>query len=141
LRRKLVGTWAVDSFGNDTAADWAWNLEQAKDLSLVERTLDKAIVSEDAYLEALEAVEAIAATEVIARLQGNWGRRSPYSEPVDKWVEANKFSPSADLVRKAHRFLDRVVGSNSELDELWRESAEHSGWLASVAELRSRVHA
>lgn len=31
-----MGTWAVGSFGNDDAADWAFGLKNVKDLSLVE---------------------------------------------------------------------------------------------------------
>ncbi len=30
-----MGAWAVDSFGNDTACDWAYGLEEVSDLSLV----------------------------------------------------------------------------------------------------------
>lgn len=136
-----MGTWAVDSFGNDDAADWAFGLEEAKDLSLVETTLDKTIVSADEYLEAPDAAEALAAIEVIARLQGNWGTRSPYSEPADNWVEANKLVPTNTLVSKAHRVLDLILGQNSELNELWQESDEYAEWVASVVELKSRVHA
>lgn len=136
-----MGTWAVDSFGNDDAADWAFGLKNAKDLSLVEATLDKAIAAAGEYLEAPDAAEALAAIEVIARLQGNWGERSPYSEPADLWVETNKLVPPSDVVSRAHRVLDLILGENSELNELWQESDEHSDWAASVVDLKSRVHA
>jgi hypothetical protein len=136
-----MGTWAIDAFGNDDAADWAYGLKNAKDLSLVVATLDKAIAGAGEYLEAPDATEALAAIEVIARLQGNWGERSPYSEPADLWVEANRLVPPSDVVGKAHRVIDLVLGENSELNELWRDSDEHSDWLASVMELKSRVHA
>lgn len=135
-----MGTWAVGSFDNDDAADWAFGLEEARDLSLVETTVDKAIAAAD-YLEAPDAAEALAAIEVIARLQGNWGERSPYSEPVDNWVEANKLVPSGELLAKALQVLDLIVGENSELNELWQESDEYADWVAAVAELRSRVRA
>lgn len=133
-----MGTWAVDSFGNDDAADWAFGLESVKDLSLVEATLDKAIAAAGEYLEAPDAAEALAAIEVIARLQGNWGERSPYSEPVDLWVGANRLVPPTDVVNKAHRVLELVLGENSELNELWQDSDEHPDWVASVADLKSR---
>lgn len=135
-----MGTWAVGSFDNDDAADWAFGLEEARDLSLVETTVDKAIAAAD-YLEAPDAAEALAAIEVIARLQGNWGERSPYSEPVDNWVEANKLVPSGELLAKALQVLDLIVGENSELNELWQECDEYADWVAAVAELRSRVRA
>jgi hypothetical protein len=136
-----MGTWAVDAFGNDTSADWAWELEKAADISLVEKALDTAISANSDYLGAPEAMEALAAAEVIARLQGNWGERSSYSDPVDKWVEANAFIPTGGLIAKAHQVLELVVGPNSELNELWQESSDHEAWLASVAELKSRVQA
>ena len=74
-----MGTWAVDAFGNDDAADWAYGLENVKDLSLVEATLDKAIASAGEYLEAPEAAEALAAIEVIARLPALCGPAEPPS--------------------------------------------------------------
>jgi hypothetical protein len=35
-----MGAWDVDSFANDTACDWSYGLEEAKDLGYVENTLD-----------------------------------------------------------------------------------------------------
>ena len=37
-----MGTWDVDSFGNDDAADWAQSLEGCVDLSLVTLAIDAA---------------------------------------------------------------------------------------------------
>ena len=34
-----MGTWGVDAFENDNAADWAFQLEEAEDLTLVRETL------------------------------------------------------------------------------------------------------
>jgi hypothetical protein len=136
-----MGTWAVDAFGNDSAADWAFGLEGTKDLALVEEALDKVVDIGDGYLEAPDAMDALAAAEVIARLQGNWGERSAYSEPADAWVEKTKLSPAAPLARKAHEAIDRILGEPSELRELWQESDDCAAWEASVLELKSRVHA
>jgi Domain of unknown function (DUF4259) len=134
-----MGTWAVDAFGNDGAADWAYEVEGAEDLSIVESALD-AILADDAdYVEATDAEVALAAIEVIARLQGNWREKNPYSENVDRWVEKHPIQPPAALVKKAHLVIDRILAENSELNEVWSESDEHASWLASVAELRSRV--
>ena len=134
-----MGTWAIDSFGNDDACDWAYELEKVHDLSFVEATLDTVLTCGNEYVEAPEATSAIAAIEVIARLQGNWGERSSYSENVDNWVETNKLQPSTALVQKAHLVIDRILGEKSELNELWEESKDYEGWLASIAELKERV--
>ena len=55
-----MGSWGVDSFGNDDAADWAWQLDDSSDLTLVEATLERASVSVDTYLEAPAACEGVA---------------------------------------------------------------------------------
>ncbi len=103
-----MGAWDTDAFGNDTACDWAYSLEGSGDLSLVESTIDRVLATGSDYLEAPEAEEALAAAEVIARLQGNWGIRNVYSEPVDTWVERTQLKPSPNLVRKAHAIIDRI---------------------------------
>lgn len=135
-----MGTWAVDSFGNDDACDWTYELEKAKDLSPVEDALNVVLNSGDEGVESSEATEAIAAIEVLARLQGNWGKRSAYSERLDNWVEANKIKPSKALVQKAHLAIEYILAENSELKELWQDSDEYEAWLASVNDLKNRVN-
>jgi hypothetical protein len=135
-----MGTWAVDSFGNDDACDWTYELEKAKDLSPVEDALNVVLNSGDEGVESSEATEAIAAIEVLARLQGNWGKRSAYSERLDNWVEANKIKPSKALVQKAHLAIKYILAENSELKELWQDSDEYEAWLASVNDLKNRVN-
>jgi hypothetical protein len=136
-----MGTWDTDAFGNDAACDWAYSLEGTGDLSLVESTIDRVLAMENDYLEAPDAEEALAAAEVIARLQGNWGIRNAYTEPADFWVERTQLKPSSDLVRKAHAAIDRIVHSPSELLELWEDSEEVDAWKQSVSELKSRIKA
>ena len=135
-----MGTWAVDSFGNDDACDWTYELEKVNDLSPVEEALNAVLNSGEEGVEASEATEAIAAIEVIARLQGNWGKRSAYSESLDNWVEANKIQPSTALAQKAHLAIDLILAENSELKELWQDSEEYTDWLAAVTELKNRIN-
>ncbi len=135
-----MGAWAVDAFGNDDALDWAYELEESNDLSLVESAFEKVLATKDDYLEAIDATQALAAVEVVARSQGNWGARNSYSETVDKWVEKVKPVPSVELSQKAHSTIERILDKKSELEELWKESDEYDAWYASVQELKSRVH-
>jgi hypothetical protein len=136
-----MGAWSHESFGNDDACDWASQLKGPKDLALVEATLDKVLASEGEYLEALEASEAIAAAEAVARLQGHFGTRDSYSKSLDGWVERIGLKPERALAEKARRALDRIVSERSELLELWQDSEEGSEWLVSVAELKTRIDA
>jgi hypothetical protein len=135
-----MGAWSVDSLGNDDACDWAYGLDDCTDLSLVEETLDKVLDEGAEYLESPDACEALAAIEVIARLQGNWGERNSYSEPIDAWVEKTKLVPGKALAAKARIVIERILADDSELKELWQESDEFDAWQASVKDLAARVH-
>lgn len=49
-RRRQIGAWSHEPFGNDDASDWAYELEEARDLKVIESTLNKVLESEG-YLE------------------------------------------------------------------------------------------
>jgi hypothetical protein len=134
-----MGAWSIESFGNDTAGDWAFGLEEASDLSLVRETIQKVLDAGDEELDADAASEAIAAVEIIARLKGNFGPRDSFSEPADTWVKAHPQQPPQDLVDLAVQALDRVLVQPSELLDLWEESDEFEAWKSSVLDLKNRA--
>jgi len=134
-----MGTWDVGSFDNDDAADWAYELDECSDLSVIENAIISALDPSDDYLEAPVATVAIAAIETLARLQGRWGERTAYTETVDAWVEGVRLPVPPALATQAAQALDRIVGEQSELKELWEESEEFDAWMAAIAELRRRV--
>ncbi len=134
-----MGAWGAGSFDNDTACDWSYDLEETDDLSLVEDALERVLEAGDEYLDAMDAEEALAAAEVIARLQGNFGEKNAYTEPVDEWVAANPLPVSPELAKRSHAVIERIVGSESELAELWEESESFDEWKAAVAELKGRI--
>lgn len=134
-----MGTWAVDAFGNDYALDWAEDLQETKNMEAVENTLDNVLENGADYLEAPFAAEALAAIEVIARLQGHWGKRGADSAAVDAWVEQRPQKARPDLAAKAHQVIERILSEQSELRELWAESEHYGDWQAAVLELKARV--
>ncbi|MBD2230771.1 DUF4259 domain-containing protein [Phormidium tenue] len=133
-----MGTWSVDAFGNDDAADWAFELAESDDLSLVEAAIDGALAESD-YLDAPDAAIALAAIEVIARLNGNWGDRNAYTEPIDRWVERVTVQLEPELLARARAAIDRILSENSEMVDLWQDSDDYEDWLGSVEDLRSRI--
>ena len=86
-----------------------------------------------------DASNALAACEVLARLIGNPGYENPYTEKVDEWVATHPQTPSPGLLARANAVINRILGDNSELKDLWAESDENSNWLASVDDLRHRL--
>jgi Domain of unknown function (DUF4259) len=136
-----MGCWGVNAFENDNAADWAFELSEAEDLSLVQDTLELVTdrSEDDEVVDADVACEALAACEVIARLKGNWGSQDAFSEPVDQWVTAHPSQPTANLVNLACSAIDSILGPESELAQLWDESGKPDEWKRAVQDLKARV--
>ncbi len=134
-----MGAWSEESFGNDMACDWAGMFLDNPGMTFIEETID-VVLNENKYLESDEACECIAACEVVARLKGNWGLRDAYSESIDNWVETSKEKPDSNIVEKASKAIDRIVGENSELFELWSDSDELlKSWKQKMNDLQVRV--
>lgn len=135
-----MATWAVDAFGNDYAQDWAEDLHETSNLDAVEDTLNT-VLDSGAELEAPFAAEALAAIEVLARLQGKGGPRTEDSAAIDEWVDARKpkAKPRSDLAEKAGRAIERILAPDSELRQLWEGSEHYADWRASVEDLRARL--
>ena len=133
-----MGAWGVLAFDNDSANDWAYGLDGTDDLTLVEAALSDVDAIGSGYLEVDAASAALAACEVLARLQGRPGYTDTYNAKVDLWVAAHPLDVPTSLVTRASSAIDRVLGENSELRELWDESGPDD-WLAGVADLRSRL--
>lgn len=136
----MMGTWSHESFGNDTANDWAYELEDATDFSVIEAALQVALDEGDEYLDADLAMEAIAAVEVIAKRLGKGTQSDVYTEKVDQWLETISEQPSDDLLSLAKRVLERIVADDSELKELWLESDEYELWLGSIQQLKDALN-
>ena len=136
-----MGTWSHEPFGNDTASDWAYGLAEQKDFSLVEQALQGVLDNGAEYLDSDLAVEAVAASEVLAKALGRGTQTDAYTEEVDAWLKSLGIKPSADLLSKARDALTRVMAPESELRELWEESDEFESWESSIKTLQSAVGA
>jgi hypothetical protein len=135
-----MGAWGVLAFDNDTANDWAYDLEDTSDLSLVESAIQEVEAVGSGDLEQGIACNALAACEVLARLRGWPGYTNAYTEKVDHWVVAHPIQPPLQLIDRAAAAIDRILQANSELRELWDES-EPEPWRLAVADLRARLAA
>lgn len=135
----MMGTWSHESFGNDTANDWAYELEDATDFAVIEAALQVALDEGDEYLDADLAMEAIAAVEVIAKRLGKGTQSDVYTEKVDQWLETISEQPRDDLLSLAKRVLERIVADDSELKELWLESDEYELWLGNIQQLKDAL--
>ncbi len=133
-----MGAWSHEAFGNDSALDWAFGLEDVDDLSLIEAALAAVLDEPAGALDASPATEALAAIEVVARLRGHASDEA-CPDVVQDWVARTRLTPPEPLLRRALAALARVGGDGSELKELWDESDSAADWLASLADLRRRL--
>jgi hypothetical protein len=136
-----MGAWGTGIFDNDTACDWAHDLKETSDLSLIESALDKVLNVGAEYLDASEAEKALAAAETVARLKGNWGIIDSYTETMDMWVETTRLIPPQALIEKALKAIERTLSGPSELLELWGEGEDFTAWEESVKDLSRRLKA
>ena len=135
-----MGTWSHAPFGNDTAPDWAYELEDTTDFSVIDATLQTALDEGQEDLDADLAMEAIAAIEVLAKSLGHGTQTDVYTDKVDEWVDRISLKPSADLLQKAEQVLALVASDHSELKELWQESEEYELWANNLQQLNTILH-
>jgi len=134
-----MGAWGHLAFDNDTANDWAYELDEVSDLSPVESAFEELEEIGDDYVDQDVACCALAACEVLARCLGRPGYSNSYTETVDKWVAAHaEIKPTPALLSRAEKCIDRILGEDSELCQLWEES-DAAEWRAGVEDLRKRV--
>jgi hypothetical protein len=125
-----MGTWGTGPFEDDNASDWAWELEEADDWSVVETALRAAAeVPGDAYLEAPDGQIAWAAAAVVAASENP--SEVPLPDELRAWLDRHQDSRPSQLRPLALAATQRVLADNSELVELWRDEGEDE-WRANV---------
>jgi len=116
-----MGAWGLGPFDNDTAADWAADLDDASSAerpALIREALTAALEA-DEYLDADDASIAVAAAAVVAALQDGG---PALDEGYGPTVGSLHLEP--ELRGLAARAVARVLGEESEWRELWEEAGQ-----------------
>ena len=130
-----MGAWGVGIYDNDAAADWAGELPN-RGVALIASALRAAF--DDGYLDADVGAHALAAADVLGRLRTGDVLIDSEHGP-GSWILTQAASPSDELLQLAERAVDRVVGPESEIVELWRETDDFDAWLATVRTVVGRL--
>lgn len=133
-----MGCWAIGSFGNDDAADWVAELTEQPDLRLVQEAIAE-VLSANGYLDAPYATQALAAIETVAVALGRPTADAQAEEELMAWLGNVKPTVDAALQSQALAAIDRILGPESELRELWEDTEDYADWQAELAGLRSRL--
>lgn len=131
-----MGAWSGEPFGNDIAADWSWELDDATDWDVVRGALINTIDQEPGELDADSATIAIAAAEVVAHGLGHPTQTDAYTESVEQFVERVHPVPPS-LRQLAVDALSVATHSDGELATLWADDS--AGWANHVSELRRNL--
>ncbi|MCW7539770.1 DUF4259 domain-containing protein [Aquabacterium sp. A7-Y] len=134
-----MGCWAIDSFGNDDAADWIAELTEQDDWTPVDQALTT-VVETIEYVEAPEAAEGLAAAEVVAAALGRPGPAATANPALVKWLDRTQPRPSRQQVETAAKAVARVLAEDSELRELWAETSDFDAWRTDVEGLLARLN-
>ena len=131
---KIMAAWGTKTFEEDTANNWIQELIDSDD----EREfLIESLSVDPGYIEADQAAVVLAASETLIALLDE-PRDSVPGELVD-WVGDNECADVSDLPEVALPALDKVLGEESELREIWADSGDFDEWLENVESMREII--
>ncbi len=153
-----MGAWGTGIFENDEAMDWLAGWDEAAEgegdadepgrLAFVIGALAVA-VEHKGYLDADIGECALAAAETVAITNGKPSSTlALLKDPEDPIVQLKKWASTrhADILRQkevrdlALQAIDRSLGKDSEVAELWADSEEDGAtWLAGIKDLQARL--
>lgn len=133
-----MGAWATGSFDNDDATDWIATLMEHGDMGFVHETIAD-LLAVDGYIEASQAACALAAIETLAAALGRPTPVAQANENLAHWLAGSHPIADPTMTADALVAIDRIMGRQSELCELWKESASFDEWQSRVATLRGRL--
>ena len=137
-----MGTWGTGYFEDDSALDFMSHIERSNDPKRVlVKAFDKAIKSD--YLESDEGTAVIVSAAYVDR-QLNGTKFTPQNNEqpleVDTFPDRYPDQNLLDLKAKAVAALARILGDNSEINELWAENdEEYPKWREGIQQLIARL--
>lgn len=135
-----MGAWGSGIYENDEAVELVDEVVSGGGVESLDEALRRVLETEEDYLEAPEAAQALAAADMISRLRG---RNVPADTGVDhlaEWLDDVDFFVGAATLKQARAAIGRVLRKPSELMELWSESGSlDETWMANVSLLLRRL--
>ena len=139
----IMGAWGSGSFENDTAMDWAAEVQSLEDVRKLfaglKQQTDGFEGDGELELDADFACELLAAAECVATLMGRRGRDFP--DDLAQRLEGSG-EPDNLMFHQARNAVLHVM-RHSELAELWEEAGEDgepNEWLAEMTRLIDRLN-
>ncbi|HLX54795.1 MAG TPA: DUF4259 domain-containing protein [Aquella sp.] len=135
-----MGAWGYELFDDDTAYDYIDQIGNSDNPKEIFRNAFETAINAD-YLEYDECHAVIVSASYIDSILNG---TKPIKDAEDgifyQFIEKNKTLNVSDLKTDAVKALERVIGNNSELNELWAENEElYPKWKANIDDLVKRL--
>jgi hypothetical protein len=128
-----MGAWGIHFDECDGALDFLGDVGDHRNWGAVGAQIAE-FVSAGGYED---AEEAIAALELVAAALGHPSPR--LSPELAAWAETH--AEEAPQLKPQSREAVDLISNQSELSELWAEADEGDEWLATIANLKTRLEA
>jgi hypothetical protein len=128
-----MGAWSHTSFGNDSAHDFLYEVEE--DARAIEGAIQAVEqIGAGEYIDADLCCSLLAAAELLAAANG----QPPQDYPELARTIVAGMKPDAHLRARAAQAITRTAEA-SELRELWEESESFDDWTTDVRSLLERL--
>ena len=133
-----MGTWDYNNFNNDDAAGFIFEVIDLGLEKVIEIISVVAKTKESDYLEAPMGSAALVVIEIMAAIIGKQSKDFP--EALEEWLKHNKdTSIDENIILISQKAIDRIMGNQSEIKELWQESDDYVKWCGAIEDLRIRI--
>jgi Domain of unknown function (DUF4259) len=130
-----MSSWGCGPFDNDTAADFAADLDEAPEparLGMLHAALTAVDTGGD-YVDGARAEVALAAAALVAHdLKGGEEFQSQHYGPTSRLPPIPK-----DLISLAVDVVDRLINGENDVKRYWGESSEADNWFVTMRRLRA----
>jgi hypothetical protein len=137
-----MGAWGYGFFEDDTACDFIYEIEEAENVrQLFQDSFEEAINADYLEYDAGHAV-IVSAACIDGIVNGTKYNSDDEEDESDfsRIVAANKDMPLDGLKANAVQALQKVIGENSELNELWSENEDdYPKWRQNILDLMKRL--
>lgn len=135
-----MGAWGVGAFEDDSSLDWMDEVYAEGGVDAVRAALKQATeTSDDDMLDYMAGCAARAAAEIVAIANGRAPGGLDDEDEAAAKEHADAVHADATFPVLALAAIDRLVGPNSELHELWTEDPTNLEWIEAIDDLKRRL--
>lgn len=135
-----MGTWGTQIFDNDAACDLAGGIAHTETGSgEAEELILGALKPFDVRTEGWLVEEALAAADIVARLQGKFGQQDAYTSSVDRWARKRRVTVTPEMAGAAEAAVANILQHAEVIAARWFSRASFEEWHRNVVALRDRI--